>query len=544
MAKKIDGTLYKKMFLNGVVNLENNKVEIDELNVFPVPDGDTGTNMSMTMMAGYDQVRSKDTKSVVEMSKEISRGLLMGARGNSGVILSQLFRGIFKGISDHDKKSIDVEQFKDALVVGYETAYKAVMNPTEGTILTVAREAAVMAKLTPSKTIEETLDIYLQEAHASLQRTPELLPVLKEAGVVDSGAAGLIKVFEGMRDLFAGKIHKLSDDARVNDNKELFPHTDFNIKIEDIKFQYCTEFIVEIKDFKSFREQVLKDRLIPLGDSLVVVQDDEILKVHIHTNDPGNAISISLEYGQLITVKIENMIKQAIEMGAISDQPVGEPKELGVISVSSGEGIRDTFMELGVDFVIEGGQTMNPSAEDFLNAIKKVNAKNIIIIPNNSNVILSAEQAASLEEEKNVQVIKAKTIGHGYAAMINYNAGGTVNDNVANMSAAIVNAKAGEVTYSIRDTEINGVSIKNGDFMGITGGNIITSQEHRVETTKTLLENLVDGDSEVVTLFYGVDVEEEEVDGISKYIENKYEDAEVQVIKGNQEIYSYIICVE
>ncbi len=544
MAKKIDGTLYKKMFLNGVVNLENNKVEIDELNVFPVPDGDTGTNMSMTMLAGYEQVRSADTKSVVEMSKQISRGLLMGARGNSGVILSQLFRGIFKGISEHDKKSIDVEQFKDALVVGYETAYKAVMNPTEGTILTVAREAAVMAKLTPSKTIEETLDIYLQEAHASLQRTPELLPVLKEAGVVDSGAAGLIKVFEGMRDLFSGKIHKLSDGARINDSKELFPHTDFNIKLEDIKFQYCTEFIVELKHFKSFKEQVLKDRLLPLGDSLVVVQDEEILKVHIHTNEPGNAISISLEYGQLITVKIENMIKQAIEMGATAEQPVGEPKDLGVISVSSGEGIKESFMELGVDFVIEGGQTMNPSAEDFLNAIKKVNAKNIIIIPNNSNVILSAEQAASLEEEKNVQIIKAKTIGHGYAAMINYNAGGTIEDNVANMSSAIENAKAGEVTYSIRDTEINGVSIKNGDFMGITGGHIITSQVHRVETTKTLLENMVDEDSEVVTLFYGIDVEKDEVDSLSRYIESKFEDAEVQIIKGNQEIYSYIICVE
>ncbi len=542
MAKKIDGTLYKKMFLNGVVNLENSKSEIDELNVFPVPDGDTGTNMSMTMMAGYEQVRLKDSKSIVEMAKEISRGLLMGARGNSGVILSQLFRGIFKGISELDRKSIDVEQFKDALVVGYETAYKAVMNPTEGTILTVAREAAVMAKQVPTKTIEETLDVYLKEAHASLQRTPELLPVLKEAGVVDSGAAGLIKVFEGMRDLFAGKIHKLSNDKIISSSKELFPHTDFNIRIEDIKFQYCTEFIVELKEYKSFEEQVLKDRLIKLGDSIVVVQDDEILKVHIHTNEPGTAISTSLEYGQLITIKVENMIKQALEMGA-EHAPVIE-KDLGVISVSSGDGIKSAFIELGVDYVIEGGQTMNPSAEDFLNAIKKVNAKNIIIIPNNSNVILSAEQAASLEEEKRVVILKAKTIGHGYAAMINYNSSGSVDDNVANMTEAIKNSKAGEVTYSIRDTEINGVSIKNGDFMGITSGNIITSQVERVETTKTLLENMLNEESEVVTLFYGVDVEEEEVESISEYIETNYEDAEVQVIKGSQEIYSYIICVE
>ncbi len=543
MAKKIDGTLYKKMFLNGVVNLENNKNEIDELNVFPVPDGDTGTNMSMTMMAGYEQVRSKDTKSVVDMAKEISRGLLMGARGNSGVILSQLFRGIFKGVSHHDQKAIDVEQFKDALVVGYETAYKAVMNPTEGTILTVAREAAVVTKQIPTKSIEETLDVYLKEAHASLQRTPELLPVLKEAGVVDSGAAGLIKVFEGMRDFLSGKIYEFSGEHASSEGKDLFPHTDFTINIEDIEFQYCTEFIVELENHPEFDEQVLKDRLIPLGDSLVVVQDDEILKVHIHTNDPGNALSISLEYGQLITIKIENMIKQAIEMGG-GEQPKGEAKDLGVISVSSGDGIKEAFMELGVDYVIEGGQTMNPSAEDFLNAIKKVNAKNIIIIPNNSNVILSAEQAAKLEEEKNVYIVNAKTIGHGYAAMINYNAGGEVEANVQNMTAAIENSKAGEVTYSIRDTEINGVSIKNGDFMGITGGNIITSQEDRVETTKTLLDEMVDDDTEVVTLFYGVDVEETEVVLLSDYIENKFEDAEVQIIHGSQEIYSYIICVE
>ena len=478
----ISVALFKKMVMNGAINLKNNHKEIDELNVFPVPDGDTGTNMSMTVMSGVREMNACESSSINDVAKFLSRGALMGARGNSGVILSQFFRGLYIGISKAKSNTLSVEDFMVCLEGGKEIAYKAVMEPIEGTILTVIREATdnTKAKLSQINNINALLETYYQEALVSLANTPNLLPVLKEAGVVDSGGAGFCKIIDGMIMALYGKILTIADSEveKQNENKSAASQADV-----EIKFGYCTEFIIELNKPANFDEQDLKAPLSLLGDSLVVVQDDNIVKVHVHTNKPGKVLNIAQKYGEFVTLKIENMRVQhsQLQSGAAAE-PVKTPKkQFALVSVCFGDGIVQTFKDLGVDYVIEGGQTMNPSTESFLEAINKVNAENVIIIPNNGNVIMAANQAASMAKDCNVQVIKAKTIAQGYASLMYFDPEGTMEANVEQMSEAVSNVKSGEITYSIRDTEINGVKINSGDLMGIANGNIVVSTEKKHE---------------------------------------------------------------
>jgi len=426
--KSISGKMFKKMITNGAINLKNNHKEIDNLNVFPVPDGDTGTNMQMTMMAGVKEVKKNETESIRDVSKILSRGLLMGARGNSGVILSQFFRGLYSEISKIDSNSVSVDDFIQSLVGGYQMAYKAVMNPVEGTILTVVRESAekVVQERKNLKTVEEVLKVYLNQARKTLDNTPELLAVLKEAGVVDSGGAGFIKIIEGWNMALNGTElteSSLNDVIKVQgstlNTTNVGAHALGDINIE---FGYCTEFIVKLFNHYEFNEDQIKNPLLKMGDSLVVVTDDELLKVHVHTNEPGVALTLAQKYGEIQTVKIENM---RIQHTTIMSEPVEahtkvikEKSKYAIIAVASGEGLKDMFLELGVDHVIEGGQTMNPSAEDFVAAVNSVNAENIILLPNNSNIILTADQTASLCSDKNIRVLRTKNIAQGYSAMI------------------------------------------------------------------------------------------------------------------------------
>ncbi|MCU0104498.1 DAK2 domain-containing protein [Acholeplasma vituli] len=562
MANTISGSLFKKMVTNGAINLKNNHQEINHLNVFPVPDGDTGTNMQMTMMAGIKEVSNLDSKSIVDVSKILSRGLLMGARGNSGVILSQFFRGVYSEIAKIKNGSATVDEFITALVGGYQMAYRAVMTPVEGTILTVVREAAehVLRERKTLKSVEDVLNCYLTSAKASLDRTPELLPVLKQAGVVDSGGAGFIKIIEGMLLAAQGRTLTLQQEvANEVHHEEGFKGQ--NIEDFNIEFGYCTEFIVKLHNQNDFDQDVLRNTLLQMGDSLVLVQDEELVKVHVHTNQPGVAITLGQKYGDLQTMKVENM---RLQHGAVvesihehdhdhnhenkqenSFQPVKEQRsKYGIIAVCFGEGIKQAFKELGVDYIIDGGQTMNPPTEEFINAVKAVNAENIIILPNNSNVILSAEQTLALCEDQNIRVLKTKSIGQGYASLMVFDNTQELDDNVEAMSEIVGNMTTGELTYSVRDTEMNGVKIAKGDFIGITKGKIVVSLPDRVSALQGLLDQIIKETSEIVTLFYGKDVNEDEVKEIKKYIQSLNEDLEIEVINGKQDIYAYIVAVE
>ncbi|MBQ9124875.1 MAG: DAK2 domain-containing protein [Acholeplasmatales bacterium] len=540
----ISVALFKKMVINGAINLKNNHKEIDELNVFPVPDGDTGTNMSMTVMSGVRELNNCESSSIIEVAKVLSRGALMGARGNSGVILSQFFRGLYVGLKDIQHNYLDLDDFMACLESGCQIAYKAVMEPVEGTILTVVREAAENTKLVYKKfkTIDELLNYYIIEAKKSLNNTPNLLPVLKEAGVVDSGGAGFCKIIEGM-------IMALNDEMlEVHDDEAEKKQSAAASANADIKFGYCTEFIIELNKPAEFEEKTLKSALSILGDSLVVVRDEDIVKVHVHTNTPGRALEIAQKHGEFVTLKIENMRLQHsnLQTGA-NGEPVKkeEPKKhFALISVCFGDGIVQTFKDLGVDYVIEGGQTMNPSTEAFVEAIKAVNAENIIIIPNNSNVIMAAKQAASMCSDCNVEVIKAKTIAQGYASLMYFDVEGDMESNLEAMSEAIAACKSGEITYSIRDTEIGGVKITANDYMGIANGEIIVSTKERSDALKSLLEGCINDDSQVVTFFYGNDVSKEEADALEELALSINPDVDVEIIEGKQDIYSYIIAVE
>ena len=541
----ISVALFKKMVMNGAINLKNNHKEIDELNVFPVPDGDTGTNMSMTVMSGVREMNACESSSINDVAKFLSRGALMGARGNSGVILSQFFRGLYIGISKAKSNTLSVEDFMVCLEGGKEIAYKAVMEPIEGTILTVIREATdnTKAKLSQINNINALLETYYQEALVSLANTPNLLPVLKEAGVVDSGGAGFCKIIDGMIMALYGKILTIADSEveKQNENKSAASQADV-----EIKFGYCTEFIIELNKPANFDEQDLKAPLSLLGDSLVVVQDDNIVKVHVHTNKPGKVLNIAQKYGEFVTLKIENMRVQhsQLQSGAAAE-PVKTPKkQFALVSVCFGDGIVQTFKDLGVDYVIEGGQTMNPSTESFLEAINKVNAENVIIIPNNGNVIMAANQAASMAKDCNVQVIKAKTIAQGYASLMYFDPEGTMEANVEQMSEAVSNVKSGEITYSIRDTEINGVKINSGDFMGIANGNIVVSTEKKHDALVELLNGMIGAESQIITFFCGSDITEEEKGLIEGLVSKINPDCDVEIIDGKQDIYSYIIAVE
>ncbi|MBO5711941.1 MAG: DAK2 domain-containing protein [Acholeplasmatales bacterium] len=557
----ISVALFKKMVMNGAINLKNNHKEIDELNVFPVPDGDTGTNMSMTVMSGVREMNACESSSINEVAKFLSRGALMGARGNSGVILSQFFRGLYVGISKAKSNTLSVEDFMVCLEGGKEIAYKAVMEPIEGTILTVIREATdnTKAKLAGINSINALLETYYQEALVSLANTPNLLPVLKEAGVVDSGAAGFCKIIDGMimalleqwrstaynETMRKDKLQQLwatyFEEEKSVENKSAESQADV-----EIKFGYCTEFIIELNKPASFDEQDLKAPLSLLGDSLVVVQDEDIVKIHVHTNKPGKVLNIAQKYGEFVTLKIENMRLQhsQLQSGAAAE-PVKTPKkQFALVSVCFGEGIVQTFKDLGVDYVIEGGQTMNPSTESFLEAINAVNAENVIIIPNNGNVIMAANQAASMAQDCNVQVIKAKTIAQGYASLMYFDPEGTMEANVEQMSEAIANVKSGEITYSIRDTEINGVKINSGDFMGIANGHIVVSTEKKHDALVELLNGMIGAESQIITFFCGSDITKEEQGLLEGLVSRINPDCDVEIIEGKQDIYSYIIAVE
>ena len=557
MIKTIDARMVAKMFLGGAKNLESRKEWINELNVFPVPDGDTGTNMTLTITAAAGEVSSLTELNMETLAKCISSGSLRGARGNSGVILSQLLRGFTKGIKDHEE--LDVIDLANAMQKAVETAYKAVMKPKEGTILTVAKGAALKAaELAQTlEDVDEFCRLVIEEADAVLQKTPDMLPVLKEAGVVDSGGQGLVEVLKGAYDAFLGKEVDYSFEA---------PKKESAVRISaqteaEIRFGYCTEFIIMLeKAYDEKTELEFKAFLESIGDSIVVVSDDDIVKVHVHTNDPGLAIQRALTYGSLSKMKIDNMrleheeklIKDASriareekEREETRAEEKQEPrKEMGFISVSIGEGVGEIFMGLGVDYLIEGGQTMNPSTEDMLEAIEKVNADNIFILPNNKNIILAANQASFLTSDKRVIVIPTKTVPQGITAMVNYIPDETPRENELRMQAEIKNVKTGQVTYAVRDTKIDDKEIHLGDIMGIGDDGILAVGRELGETTLRMMEALVDADSEIIGVYFGEEVSEKDAQALGDEIAEKYPDAEVEVHYGGQPIYYYVISVE
>ncbi len=552
----IDAAMLKKCFLAGAANLEAKKEIINELNVFPVPDGDTGTNMTMTILSAAKEVSSISSPTFENLSKAISGGSLRGARGNSGVILSQLFRGFTKEIKT--VTVIDAEVLARAFQKATETAYKAVMKPKEGTILTVAKGLAdKMNELAGENgDLEEILGQVIEHGRYVLSQTPEMLPVLKEAGVVDSGGQGLIEVISGAYDCLLGKEIDLT--AALGSGTTAKVEAD---AVEaDIKFGYCTEFIINIeKKFDNGDELNFKAYLESIGDSIVVVADDEIVKVHVHTNDPGLAIQKALTYGSLSKMKIDNMreehkeklIKEAEKAEAekkaaeeAARKPAEPKKKYGFISVSAGAGLSEIFEGLGVDVVIEGGQTMNPSTEDMLNAIDKVNAENVFIFPNNSNIILAANQAQSIVTDKNVYVVPSKTIPQGITALINFDETADAESNFENMSSEMKNVKTGQVTYAVRDTSMDGKEIKQNDIMGIGDKTILSVGKDIESTTIDMLSQLIDDDSELISVYYGEDVTEEQVDSLTAKLEEAYPDLDLEVHSGGQPIYYYIVSVE
>ena len=556
--KVIDAQLLQKAFIAGAYNLEKNKDYINELNVFPVPDGDTGSNMSLTIMAAAREVSALENPSMDELSKTISSGSLRGARGNSGVILSQLLRGFCKEIKG--KKQITVSVLADGFVRAVETAYKAVMKPKEGTILTVAKGVAEKAvELSEMDMDFETLgQEILDHGNEVLKQTPELLPVLKEAGVVDSGGQGLMEFLTGAYNGLTGKA-EISKPATSGGVAKAQTMSSEEIDTSHIKYGYCTEFIIMLeKEYNAETEAKFKEFLTSIGDSLVVVSDDEIVKVHVHTNHPGLAFEKGLEYGSLTSMKIDNMReehkekviheqdrKKAAEQEAAKEAKKDEPKKpFGFVAVSVGEGLNDIFRDLGVDHIIEGGQTMNPSTEDVLDAISKVNAETVFVFPNNKNIILAANQAAEIEEEKKVIVIPTKTIPQGISALISFDESATAEANQAGMEDAITAVKSGQVTYAVRDTSIDGKEIKTGDYMGIDDAGIQAVGQDITGVVKDLIGAMADEDSELLSIYYGSDVEEEKADALVEAVQAAYPDFEVETHAGGQPIYYYILSLE
>lgn len=547
----IDANLFKRIMISGAFNLKNNHKEIDYLNVFPVPDGDTGTNMQLTMMSGVREFisnKQNENENIVEVSKVFSKGLLMGARGNSGVILSQFFRGMTQEISKEDRQFLTILDFINSLVSGYKMAYRAVMEPVEGTILTVVREAGerLLLEVKNIKTIEEVFEIYLKQLRKTLLKTQEILPQLKEAGVVDSGGAGFIKIVEGMQQALLG------NDVEEIDYIELGKDFDIvnkkTLDESDIKFGYCTEFITKLYNEDKFKESQIFKPLSQIGDSMVVAVDQGLLKVHVHTNQPGVALTIAQKYGEIQTTKIENMRLQnkhvVEENKQVLAHKMQENSKYAIIVVANGEGIKQTFLDMGVDFVIDGGQTMNPSTQDFIDAINTLNAENIIIIPNNKNIIMAAEQTIELLKDQNIGVIKTKNLSQGYASIMRFDPTCSFDENLDQMNEVLNEVKSGEVTFAVRDTQIKGIEIKQGDYLGIYNSQIITAISDRVKTTKELLRNMIERDTEICTIFYGKDVLFKEAERIKNYVLSLNEDVEVDLIEGKQEVYSYIIEVE
>ncbi|HCY6303356.1 TPA: fatty acid kinase catalytic subunit FakA [Staphylococcus aureus] len=548
MISKINGKLFADMIIQGAQNLSNNADLVDSLNVYPVPDGDTGTNMNLTMTSGREEVENNLSKNIGELGKTFSKGLLMGARGNSGVILSQLFRGFCKNIESESE--INSKLLAESFQAGVETAYKAVMKPVEGTILTVAKDAAQAAieKANNTEDCIELMEYIIVKANESLENTPNLLAVLKEVGVVDSGGKGLLCVYEGFLKALKGekveaKVAKIDKDEFVHDEH------DFHgvINTEDIIYGYCTEMMVRFgKNKKAFDEQEFRQDMSQFGDSLLVINDEEIVKVHVHTEYPGKVFNYGQQYGELIKLKVENMREQHREV-IRKEQHTAKPKmetvETAIITISMGEGISEIFKSMGATHIISGGQTMNPSTEDIVKVIEQSKCKRAIIIPNNKNILMASEQAASIVDAEAV-VIPTKSIPQGISALFQYDVDATLEENKAQMADSVNNVKSGSLTYAVRDTKIDGVEIKKDAFMGLIEDKIVSSQSDQLTTVTELLNEMLAEDSEILTVIIGQDAEQAVTDNMINWIEEQYPDVEVEVHEGGQPIYQYFFSVE
>lgn len=548
MISKINGKLFADMIIQGAQNLSNNADLVDSLNVYPVPDGDTGTNMNLTMTSGHEEVENNLSKNIGELGKTFSKGLLMGARGNSGVILSQLFRGFCKNIESESE--INSKLLAESFQAGVETAYKAVMKPVEGTILTVAKDAAQAAieKANNTEDCIELMEYIIVKANESLENTPNLLAVLKEVGVVDSGGKGLLCVYEGFLKALKGekveaKVAKLDKDEFVHDEH------DFHgvINTEDIIYGYCTEMMVRFgKNKKAFDEQEFRQDMSQFGDSLLVINDEEIVKVHVHTEYPGKVFNYGQQYGELIKLKVENMREQHREV-IRKEQHTAKPKmetvETAIITISMGEGISEIFKSMGATHIISGGQTMNPSTEDIVKVIEQSKCKRAIILPNNKNILMASEQAASIVDAEAV-VIPTKSIPQGISALFQYDVDATLEENKAQMADSVNNVKSGSLTYAVRDTKIDGVEIKKDAFMGLIEDKIVSSQSDQLTTVTELLNEMLADDSEILTVIIGQDAEQAVTDNMINWIEEQYPDVEVEVHEGGQPIYQYFFSVE
>lgn len=548
MISKINGKLFADMIIQGAQNLSNNADLVDSLNVYPVPDGDTGTNMNLTMTSGREEVENNLSKNIDELGKTFSKGLLMGARGNSGVILSQLFRGFCKNIESESE--INSKLLAESFQAGVETAYKAVMKPVEGTILTVAKDAAQAAieKANNTEDCIELMEYIIVKANESLENTPNLLAVLKEVGVVDSGGKGLLCVYEGFLKALKGekveaKVAKLDKDEFVHDEH------DFHgvINTEDIIYGYCTEMMVRFgKNKKAFDEQEFRQDMSQFGDSLLVINDEEIVKVHVHTEYPGKVFNYGQQYGELIKLKVENMREQHREV-IRKEQHTAKPKmetvETAIITISMGEGISEIFKSMGATHIISGGQTMNPSTEDIVKVIEQSKCKRAIILPNNKNILMASEQAASIVDAEAV-VIPTKSIPQGISALFQYDVDATLEENKAQMADSVNNVKSGSLTYAVRDTKIDGVEIKKDAFMGLIEDKIVSSQSDQLTTVTELLNEMLADDSEILTVIIGQDAEQAVTDNMINWIEEQYPDVEVEVHEGGQPIYQYFFSVE
>lgn len=548
MISKINGKLFADMIIQGAQNLSNNADLVDSLNVYPVPDGDTGTNMNLTMTSGREEVENNLSKNIGELGKTFSKGLLMGARGNSGVILSQLFRGFCKNIESESE--INSKLLAESFQAGVETAYKAVMKPVEGTILTVAKDAAQAAieKANNTEDCIELMEYIIVKANESLENTPNLLAVLKEVGVVDSGGKGLLCVYEGFLKALKGekveaKVAKIDKDEFVHDEH------DFHgvINTEDIIYGYCTEMMVRFgKNKKAFDEQEFRQDMSQFGDSLLVINDEEIVKVHVHTEYPGKVFNYGQQYGELIKLKVENMREQHREV-IRKEQHTAKPKmetvERAIITISMGEGISEIFKSMGATHIISGGQTMNPSTEDIVKVIEQSKCKRAIILPNNKNILMASEQAASIVDAEAV-VIPTKSIPQGISALFQYDVDATLEENKAQMADSVNNVKSGSLTYAVRDTKIDGVEIKKDAFMGLIEDKIVSSQSDQLTTVTELLNEMLAEDSEILTVIIGQDAEQAVTDNMINWIEEQYPDVEVEVHEGGQPIYQYFFSVE
>lgn len=541
----LNGLQFSKMVELGAHHLHQNADYVDSLNVFPVPDGDTGTNMNLSMTSGAEETARHAQEHIGLTAQAFSKGLLMGARGNSGVILSQLFRGFSKQIEN--EAEITAQQFADALQYGVDTAYKAVMKPVEGTILTVAKDAAKAAEGAQADNIIALMETIVKEAQASLERTPDLLPVLKEVGVVDSGGQGLVFVYEGFLACLKGEALPEKTAAQSMDDLIQTEHhrsVQSFMNTEDIEFGYCTEFMVKLDGAKesSFDETVFRQDLSELGDSLLVISDDEVVKVHIHTEEPGAALNYGQKYGSLTKMKIENMREQhsgIMERDAVQK----EQHEYAIVTVAMGAGIAELLKSIGASAVIEGGQTMNPSTEDIVKAIREIGAKKVLILPNNKNIIMAAEQAAEVLDIETA-VVPTKSVPQGLAAVLAFNPEASVEDNKESMQEAAASVKTGQVTYAVRDTSIDGVTIQKGDFMGIAESKITSAEPSLEDVTKNLIASMVGEDDEIVTIIYGEDVSAEEAGKMSSYVEENFDHVDVELYAGKQPLYPYILSVE